>query len=151
MRFPLSSVRIPSRDIPRIARFIRALTLFGKFLIPYILINWEASINIYNQDVYCQLVPMIIKAYKDYWIGFVVISAIGATVLAFKSREYSLFVEILFGTVMGMIISMLAGLVIFLLTWLFTKDFSFLRFLRISIIVCFILTFTQIIDSFLNN
>lgn len=86
--------------------------------------------------------------HKDYLIGAIVSVLIGATALAFQptSDQFVLPVQILLGALAVLIICSLIALIILGVSWIFTKDFSLFRFIKIGTIVCVIWSLFSIIS-----
>lgn len=90
--------------------------------------------------------------HKDYLIGAIVSVIIGATALAFQptSDQFALPVQIILGALTALIICSLIALIILGVSWIFTKDFSLFRFIRIGTIVCVVWAIFSIL-SFIKS
>lgn len=94
----------------------------------------------------------MIREHKDYLIGFLVTALIGATVMSFGSGtdDYPIVVNIVLMTIGAIIFSSLLGGLILGISWIFTKSFTFNRFIRTSVVVCVVWTLTVIISVIKN-
>ena len=94
---------------------------------------------------------MMIK-YRDYWVALFISSAIGAIVPNLDKHGDSLpfLASVLLGIFFLIILALVAGLVILAVSWIFTKDFSLLRFMRITATVSIVMTLIFIISLFLE-
>ena len=90
----------------------------------------------------------IIEDYKDYWIGFLGAAVTGGIVLALHpdNNDFPLIVEILLGMMMLLLFSFIIALPILAISWIFVREFRLFRFIRISVIVCVVMTLVQIIS-----
>lgn len=86
------------------------------------------------------------KDYRDYWIGLLVISMVGAVINTFHSRTFVLAVDIVLGFIVFLLLSMIVGALVFLLYWIWTKKSSLTIFIKSSIVTCFILTLMHLLD-----
>ena len=94
----------------------------------------------------------MIREHKDYLIGFLVTALIGATVMSFGSEtnNYPLVVNIVLMTIGAIIFSSLLGGLILGFSWIFTRNFTFIRFIRASVVVYIVWTLTVIISVIKN-
>lgn len=77
----------------------------------------------------------------------------GAIVLALHpdNNDFPLIVEILIGTFMLMLFSAVIALPILVISWVFIRDVTLFRFIRISVIVCVVMTLVQIISYLMGT
>ena len=94
----------------------------------------------------------MIREYKQYWIAFLCSALTGSIILALGSSTHTfpLFLEIIFGAVFIALITLLIGLVILVISWIFSGEFTLFRFIRISVTVSIVMTLIYIISFFLE-
>jgi hypothetical protein len=90
--------------------------------------------------------------YKDYLIGAIISILIGATALVFQptSDQFALPIQIILGALTALIICSLIAVIILAVSWIFTKNFSLFRFIKIGTIVCVIWSLFSIISLIKN-
>jgi hypothetical protein len=90
----------------------------------------------------------MIRDHRDYIIGIVITSLVGATAVTFgpsANDDFPLAVDIILGTVLILITSSVIGVVILGISWIFTKTFTFQRFVRITAGVCITWTLVTVV------
>lgn len=86
--------------------------------------------------------------YRDYLIGNIVSVLIGATALALQptSDKFILPVQIILGALTALAGCSLIALVILGISWIFTRDFSLARFIKIGTIITIIWSLLSVIS-----
>jgi hypothetical protein len=94
-----------------------------------------------------------IKAQKSYLIGILVTTLIGATAIALgpEKTNQSLIVNIVSTTVRVTIMCFLIAGFITGILWIFKKNYSLARFIRIATIVSVIWTISAILSTMLSS
>lgn len=98
----------------------------------------------------CAMRNGTLSHHKDYLIGFLIISGVGAVVNAFNASTFNFVVDVLIGVVFFLLLSMLVGGLVSCAIWLVKKDFVFERFIKISVVVCLIMTLMHIVHLIFN-
>jgi uncharacterized membrane protein YhaH (DUF805 family) len=88
---------------------------------------------------------------RSYWIGILALAFIASVLGSLKDRTFSLIINILLGTFVYLLISMMVGGLTMLIAFLFTKKFSRSRFLKANATTCFIFFFIQLIALIQNR
>jgi hypothetical protein len=88
-----------------------------------------------------------IKEHSDYLIGITITGLIGAIASVFgpKTVNMPIILDILLTTFTVLILCSIIGGIIFGITGVFTKNFTFARFIKTSTIICIVWTITSII------
>lgn len=88
------------------------------------------------------------RQHRDYIIGAIVSVFIGATALAFQPNTdpFPLPIQIFLGAAFTLLACSLIALVILGVSWLFTKNFSLSRFIRIGTIVCVVWSMLSVLS-----
>jgi hypothetical protein len=95
----------------------------------------------------------MMREYKEYWIAFLGSAMTGSIMLALSPSTDSslpLFLEIIFGTVLLVLLALTLAVIILAVSWIFRGDFTLLRFIRISVTVSIIMSLIYIISFFLE-
>src|SRR5687768_13714206 len=95
----------------------------------------------------------MMREYKEYWIAFLGSALTGSIMLALSPSTHSslpLFLEIIFGTVLLVLLTLTLAVIILAISWIFRGDFTLFRFIRISVIVSVVLTLIYIISFLLE-
>lgn len=92
----------------------------------------------------------VLSRHKDYLIGFLIIAGIGAIVNALNGSTFNFVVDVIVGVVFFLLLLMLVGMLVSGAIWFVKGNFLFERFIKISVIVCFIMTLVHVVDLILK-
>ena len=93
-----------------------------------------------------------IEDHKNYVVGFLVVALSGAIIssLGSKTHDLPVIVDVIGNTIFAILFSALIAGLILSISWMFTRNFTFLRFIRVSVVICAIWALTTIISVVKN-
>jgi hypothetical protein len=93
-----------------------------------------------------------IKEHKDYVIGITITALIGAIASSFgpQSVDLPIYINLPLTILTVILMCSLIAVIILALSWIFTKNFTFTRFIKITTVVCFLWTLSSILSTIKN-
>jgi len=90
--------------------------------------------------------------HKDYIIGILVIVAVGALFSTFgaKSLDFPPYIHLPMTILMVPLMCSIVAVIVLGLSWVFTKNFTFTRFIKITTAISFLWTLATIISTLKN-
>ncbi len=102
-----------------------------------------------NEEAELQTNQHWLRGYKDYWTGIGVITVIYCLILAvFDSEGTGLLFKLVLSIIFVPIFFSIISGIIFIIAWLFKRNFKFQRFLNILTTVAFLSLLFKIIALF---
>lgn len=92
-----------------------------------------------------------IKENKSYLIGLLLTSLVGATIMSFgQDADLPIYLNIPLTTVTAILFSAVIAGLIFGVSWIFTKNASVTRFIKITTVICVVWTLSVILSTIMN-